>query len=368
MSSNSCSARRGRVTARLLAIVSLGLVAAATTARARDFDHDSRDRLMNLAHEKWRFSVGDDARWAEPSFEDRRWARISVPDAWEDEGYEDYNGFAWYRCRFRFDQDATKATYLALGRIDDVDEVFVNGKKVGATGQFPPAYASTWSQDRVYALPAGTWKTDGDNVIAVRVYDAGGRGGITDGPIGIYTTDLPVLAVDFTGEWQFHPGDNLAWKEAAAETSGFTTMFVPAYWENSGHPALDGFAWYRKTFAYTPKSADQTMVLMLGRIDDSDEVYLNGQKIGGTGHLNDSDRHGGDYYAQLRGYSFPASLLQPQNVIAVRVYDHGGMGGIYEGPVGLIGQTDYIAYWEANRHRHHGTHALRSLLRHLSDE
>jgi sialate O-acetylesterase len=344
------------------------LSAACTIAGARDFDHDTRDRLVNLAHEKWHFSVGDDARWADPAFDDRRWSRISVPDAWEDQGYEDYNGYAWYRCRFRFDQDGSKATYLALGRIDDVDEVFVNGKKVGATGKFPPDYASTWSQDRVYSLPAGTWKADADNVIAVRVYDASGQGGITDGPIGIYTTDLPVLAVDFTGEWQFHPGDNPAWKEANADTSGFATMFVPAYWENSGHPTLDGFAWYRKTFAYTSKSSDETMVLMIGRIDDSDEVYLNGTKIGGTGHLSDSDRHGGDYYAQQRGYAFPASLLKAQNVVAVRVYDHGGMGGIYEGPLGLISQSDYIAYWEANRHRHRGLNSLRSLFRHLNDD
>jgi len=33
------------------------------------------------------------------------------------------------------------------------------------------------------------------------------------------------------------------------------------------------------------------------------------------------------------------------NVIAVRVLDTGGDGGIYEGPVGIISQTKYIEYW-----------------------
>ena len=34
-----------------------------------------------------------------------------------------------------------------------------------------------------------------------------------------------------------------------------------------------------------------------------------------------------------------------KNVIAVRVLDTGGDGGIYDGPVGIITQTKYIEYW-----------------------
>ena len=34
-----------------------------------------------------------------------------------------------------------------------------------------------------------------------------------------------------------------------------------------------------------------------------------------------------------------------KNIIAVRVFDSGRDGGIYEGPVGLITQTKYIDYW-----------------------
>ena len=38
-----------------------------------------------------------------------------------------------------------------------------------------------------------------------------------------------------------------------------------------------------------------------------------------------------------------------KNVIAVRVLDTGGAGGIYEGPVGIITQTKYIEYWRKNK-------------------
>lgn len=335
---------------------------------AHSSELDSRDRLVNLAHERWCFSIGDDVRWAEPSFQDQQWSRIHPRNAWEDEGYEGYNGYAWYRCEFDFNERTDHATYLVLGRIDDVDEVFVNGRKIGSTGKFPPDYVSAYNQDRTYLIPAGTWKRGAGNVIAVRVYDAGGEGGMVDGPVGIYTTELPVPAVDLMGEWQFQPGDNPAWKDEQADTSGFKPLAVPGYWEHAGYDQLDGLAWYRKSFDFAVGGAAETMVLMLGKIDDTDEVYLNGTKIGSTGKLRDSDQHSGvDYYDQQRGYYFSSSLLKAHNVIAVRVHDHGGLGGIYEGPVGIISQENYSAYWESARHHRRG-HGLRWLLRTLSDD
>jgi sialate O-acetylesterase len=33
-------------------------------------------------------------------------------------------------------------------------------------------------------------------------------------------------------------------------------------------------------------------------------------------------------------------------IVAVRVLDTGGLGGIYEGPVGILTQTRYIEYWK----------------------
>lgn len=350
---------------RLVALSTLAFASALPAIGAYGFNPDSRDRLTNLAHQHWRFTVGDDARWSDPNFDDKSWSRVSVREPWEAEGYDNYNGYAWYRCRFTYSEKSSQATYLVLGRIDDADEVFVNGKRVGGMGQFPPRYASAWNQERVYLLPAGTWRPGETNVIAVRVFDAGGDGGIVEGPVGIYSTDLPVPALDLAGIWQFQAGDNPAWKEDG-EPDGFKQVSLPGYWENAGHGELDGFAWYRRTFAFQPQPGAGTMVLMLGKIDDTDEVYLNGTKIGGTGALDDSDRHGGvDYYDQQRGYYFPASLLKEQNVLAVRVHDHGGMGGIYEGPLGIISQENYIEYWQSVRHRRPGLRSLMSLFRKL---
>ncbi len=342
-----------------LALAGLLLASLSTAALARDYDRDE-DRLVNLRG-SWRFSVGDDARWAQPDFNDRAWSRIHVPSYWEEEGYRDYNGYAWYRRDFTFDGDPAEPVHLLLGRIDDADEVFVNGRLVGASGRFPPDYLTAYNHDRVYTIPAGVLVEGGRNLIAVRVYDGASGGGITGRSIGLYRSTLILPDIDLTGEWKFQRGDNPAWKEPQADESEFVSIPVPSAWEHVGHD-FDGFAWYRKTFRAPASGREDKMVLMLGKIDDADEVFLNGTKIGSTGTLTHSDRHGSaDLYDQNRGYYFPSSLLKDENVIAVRVHDHGGLGGIYEGPIGIIRQSRYIEYWEATRHdrRHSGRWGLR---------
>ena len=327
-------------------------------------DSRSREELVDLSG-NWRFTVGDDVSWGKEDFDDHRWSRIEVPGYWENEGYDDYNGFAWYRRTFTFGDDAGLPTYLLLGQIDDADEVYLNGKLIGRTGSFPPNYLGSWNKDRAYPVPAGSLK-EGRNVIAVRVYDGASGGGIVGHPIGVYTSNIPLPEIDLTGIWKFRAGDNPGYKDPRTDDSKFTTIHAPSYWESAGQGNLDGFGWYRKTFGAVPHARDKTMVLMLGKIDDSDEVYLNGTKIGSTGNLNDSDRHSGvGYYAQNRGYYFPASLLKDENLLAVRVYDHGERGGIYEGPLGIISQERYIEYWELIRHDRRRHHSARGVLRFL---
>ncbi len=59
----------------------------------------------------------------------------------------------------------------------------MNGKKIGHIGSFPyepEGYISKWPAVREYHLSVNdkTIKWDADNIIAVRVYDGGGSGGI----------------------------------------------------------------------------------------------------------------------------------------------------------------------------------------------
>jgi hypothetical protein len=131
----------------------------------------------------WRFRTGDDPRYATREFDEDAWETLPVPKRWEDAGHPDYDGFAWYRTRFALPVAPpapadTSTPYLELGKVDDADETFLNGIKVGQTGDFPPQYRSEWQAYRRYQVPVDALNWGGENVLAVRVYDGGGAGGI----------------------------------------------------------------------------------------------------------------------------------------------------------------------------------------------
>lgn len=98
----------------------------------------------------------------------------------------------------------------------------------------------------------------------------------------------------------------------------------------------------------------ETFVLLLGKIDDLDEVFIDGKKVASTGIINQKDVHmDGNEWEASRGYYIPDGIVQvgKPHEIAIRVYDHLGDGGIYEGPIGIISQKKYIEFWEKNRSR-----------------
>ncbi|MCA1745767.1 MAG: hypothetical protein LC643_08740, partial [Bacteroidales bacterium] len=122
---------------------------------------------------------------------DEDWQRITVPGYWEDQIQGNYDGFAWYRKQFRAPASAEPKRYvLMLGKIDDLDEVYINGQLVGRTGEIhssPSQMTFGWqhNQERFYYLDAEAINQGQVNTIAVRVYDAGHGGGIYTGPVGL---------------------------------------------------------------------------------------------------------------------------------------------------------------------------------------
>jgi sialate O-acetylesterase len=341
---------------KILSLAALGAVLLAavanTCANAHDswFGNDNWKRIVRLSGD-WKFSVGDSPDWAAPGFADHGWATIHAPAEWQSEGYQGYNGYAWYRKTFEFPKGRENETvFLSLGRIDDAGQVYLNGRLIGSSGQFPPHYVSAYGQAAVFEVPAGCLLPGRDNVLAVRVYDGGGVGGLVEGRLCLFTTSIPRPEVALSGTWKFSPGDNEEWKQEHCDESGFAEIPVPSYWQNTGYPQLHGYAWYRKAFTVPTPPTDKTLVLMLGKIDDFDAVYLNGTLIGSTGPVEQPSKDDGvAYYAQNRNYFFPASLLKETNIIAVRVYDRGGLGGIYASPVGIISQTAYVKYWDERK-------------------
>ena len=143
---------------------------------------------------------GDNLDYAAASFDDSGWKNIKVDKIWEEQGYDPYDGFAWFRFKVVIPSDLHKQAYLQdslrifLGKINNFDQTFLNGKIIGINGKIVPentvldtaflkAPMQLWDYERKYVLsvddPRILW--DKENVIAVRVFDQGGQGGLYTG-------------------------------------------------------------------------------------------------------------------------------------------------------------------------------------------
>jgi beta-galactosidase len=122
----------------------------------------------------------------------------------------------------------------------------LNGQRIGGMGSFPPDYHTAWESPRRYHIPASLVRGDGTDVLAVRVFNGSGNG-------GIYETGMKAAHIG-----PFAPGES----EGAAST---------------GH-VLGGTGWYRKHF-----TLNETNRLVSVRFDGvymNADFWLNGHALG----------------------------------------------------------------------------------------
>jgi len=309
------------------------------------------DRVLNLRGD-WKFSIGDDKLWANPTYDDSKWEKIWVPSSWEDEGFFGYDGFAWYRKTFDGAEiDENQEVYLDLGYIDDVDEVYINGRLVGFSGSFPPNFYTAYQSRRLYPIPSAYLNYKGENLIAIRIFDVTHHGGILSGKIGLYAQpEIIAEQHNLEGVWKFKLGNNKNWSEPYLDDLDWGKIMTPGNWKNLKikHQHDSAIGWYRKSFKCDQVFSNKPSVLVLGKIDDFDKVYLNGTLIGET---NDGRRFGhSDSWQELRIYKIPEGCMKHDrtNVLAVQVIDMGADAGIYQGPLALVTEDKLNQYLRNN--------------------
>ena len=145
------------------------------------------------------------------------WREIVPPTPWESLGgdFASLDGFAWYQTAVDIPSAwrGDDLTFLCSG-IDDADETFFNGRKIGSAGGMGPGGPTAWNQARSYVIPADAVQPGEMNTVAIRVFDSGGAGGITGGaPIVIGPGD----DVRVLGVWRVRAGDAAAWAEPEAD-------------------------------------------------------------------------------------------------------------------------------------------------------
>lgn len=133
-------------------------------------------------------------RRAQPAYNDAPWGTLQVPGFWERQALPGLDGVVWLRYSFGLSAAQAGAATLHLGKIDDNETTFVNGKQVGAT--------QGYNKDRQYSLPAGLLQA-GTNTLAIRIDDTGGEGGLYSDAADIYLQLADGSRKPLAGAWKY---------------------------------------------------------------------------------------------------------------------------------------------------------------------
>jgi sialate O-acetylesterase len=174
--------------------------------------------------------------WKDAGLDDQSWPTMSVPGVWENQRLDGFDGVVWFRRTFTVsDADAGKDAVLSLGAIDDIDETFINGTSVGKTAGY--------DQKRTYRIPAGLLKA-GKNVIAVRVEDTGGGGGLWDEPGALSLTAASEARIALAGPWKFNV-ERVADGGGSVGPNSFPTLLFNAMLNPLIPYTIAGAIWYQ---------------------------------------------------------------------------------------------------------------------------
>jgi diguanylate cyclase (GGDEF)-like protein len=126
------------------------------------------------------------------------------------------------------------------------------------------------------------------------------------------------------GNWQFLPGDNMAWASPSYDDSGWGSKLVPGRWDEEGYPDSNQFAWYRLTLKFDESLLDDRgnlshLGVRIGKIMNAYELYAGGELMGGIGKLPPLSEVN---YDQTRVYPIPPSAMAADGtlVLALRVW------------------------------------------------
>jgi hypothetical protein len=177
--------------------------------------------------------------------------------------------------------------------------------------------------------------------------------------------DPPGLGRTLDGPWRFHAGNDLRWAAPAIDDVSWDRVTlrsdptvhdgdvgIPGYldgWHAHGHPALEGYGWYRRRLKLPPQR--DLVVVGPPLVDDAYDMFWNGHRIGGVGRSD-----GSKDVTSTRPLVVPLPVLEGarDGVLAVRAFMQPGIdrdaqsGGLRTVPVlapRAEGEILYRAQW-----------------------
>lgn len=147
-------------------LLQLPALLCAQTPQAGSFDATTLRHPTTLSM-KWLIKAGDDPSYAQPGFDDSKWAVVDPGETLLGT-FKSRPEIVWYRLHVKV---APNQTGLGLQEfyLDSAFEIYVNGKKLIETGTIAPFKPSTFDAYLIKRIPDADIAT-GSLVIAVRVH------------------------------------------------------------------------------------------------------------------------------------------------------------------------------------------------------
>lgn len=205
----------------------------------------ARMSLMGDLEARWWRRLDDrapgGASWKLPETAVDGWKTMTLPSTLDGE-LADFDGILYLRRSVELDGEwAGEPALLTLGPIDDMDDVWVNGVHVGSVHE--PGF---WHEPRRYKIPAGVLVA-GENVIAIRVYDTSGPGGVNGEPDQMAVRSVG-REVSLAGPWAWAKGASAGELPAVASANvgpNTPTALFHGMIEPVSPFAVRGTIWYQ---------------------------------------------------------------------------------------------------------------------------
>ena len=140
--------------------------------------------------QNWRFSpdtenIGSTENWHTLNFDDSKWQTINAGIRWEEQGFPELDGNAWYRKLVDIPAEWNgEDVWIKFGAVNDAYKLYVNGEHISSFGEANITFADKPSFSKL----TSKIKYGEANLIAIKVNDWGNSGGLWRLPV-IITID-----------------------------------------------------------------------------------------------------------------------------------------------------------------------------------
>ncbi len=228
------------------------------------------------------------------------WETVAVP------GEQSFTDYAWYRTWLKphatffskHERDLFgESVIMNVRGLTGAHELYINGKKIGSGGHFPPEYADGREGNHRHKIPSGTFVPDQWNEVAFRVYNPEGKGGfLTEAPFVMDYFWECVLA----GKWEFRKGDE------ASDGAVLTTKPTPSAFEEF-HESNRVLGEADQLFHGDRLPPEESFAKMKAAEDLIVELMLAEPLVAQPTHFS-FDSRGRLWVSQYRQYPYPAGL------------------------------------------------------------